>query len=210
LPGDLGATIAVELIGPRVLVIGRADDGKARAALVGADGKIARRFGPADDITLIAGPKLALHRATPGARGAITHELEVVELDKGKRVGKLHTLALDGGGKNAKLDLVIDHFTDGFTHAVGVQGGHWDPKENQRTPDVAAIYDLIGGTVATFPIDDPMEHQRRAQILAARAAGAPSTFASTFPSPKCSVRRRASRASRACVRVLPSRLVTRT
>lgn len=176
LPGDLGATVAVELVGPRVLVVGRAEDGKARAALIGADGKIARRFGPADDITLIGGPQLVLHRAKPGARGAITHELEVVELDKGKRVGKLHTLALDGGGKNAKLDLAVDHFTDGFTHAIGVQGGHWDPKENQRTPDVAADYDLIAGKVATTAIDDPMEHQRRAEVLTARPAGAPSTF----------------------------------
>src|SRR5262249_23771530 len=150
LPADLGAAKSIRIVGDgdkaRIFVVGKADDGKARAALFGLDGKVARRFGPADDIQLVSWQgqdRLPLHRAPvkTAGKGGVTHELELVDLDKGKRIGKLHTLELDGAGKSAKLDFRVDYFWNGYTHAAGVKGGHWDPKENQRTPDTAADYD---------------------------------------------------------------------
>src|SRR4029079_781480 len=96
-------------------------------------------------VTRAGAPRVALHRTKSLGKGVVRHELELVELDKGKRVGKVRTLDVDGGGTVAKLDLHVNHWTDGYTHAIGIKGGHWDPKENQRTPDVLGDYDLADG-----------------------------------------------------------------
>jgi hypothetical protein len=178
IPADLGVAKALDFAGARLVLVTRDDNDDARAAVFGADGQLQRKLGPAADITLvtIAGqPRLALHRTK--TKGQLTtHELELVDLDKGKRVGKLRTLDVDPGGKVAKLDFTLNHWTDGFTHAIGTKGGHWDPKENQRTPDVYADYDLTTGTFTTAPIDDPMAFAHRFQVGAARPKGWRSTF----------------------------------
>jgi len=183
LPADLGVPQSLRFVGAgdaaRLFLVGRADDGAARAALFGLDGKVARRFGPAADVTLVtrAGtPRVALHRAKVKTK-VTTHELELVDLDKGKRVGKLRSLDVDTTGAIPKLDFRITYWTEGFTHAMGVKGGHWDPKENQRTPDVAADYDVIDAAFKTNTIDDPMSAAARLQVLASRPAGADTTFA---------------------------------
>jgi hypothetical protein len=178
LPADLGDPSALDFAGPRLVLVTRDEDASARAAVFGADGQLQRKIGPAADITLVTiggQPRLALHR-TKVKNQTTTHELELVDLDKGKRVGKLRTLDADARGKVARLDFTINHWTDGFTHAVGTKGGHWDPKEDQRTPDVYADYDLTTGAFTTAPIDDPLAMAHRFQVGAARPKGWRSTF----------------------------------
>jgi hypothetical protein len=186
LPADLGTPTLVRWIGTgdaaKILVAGKSDEAVARAALLGVDGKVVRKFGPATDVALVTRGgqlRLALHRekTTDAAKGVVHHEVELVELDKGKRVGKLRTLDVGADGKIEKLDFRINHWTDGFTHAIGVKGGHWDPKENQRTPDVAADYDVVDAAFKTTVIDDPMAFAHRARVMADRPAGAVATFA---------------------------------
>jgi len=178
-PPDLGVIASLRFLPdpePRLFAIGHGDDGSARAALIALDGKVVRRFGPANDITLVmraGAPRVALHRAKVTNRGGTQHQLELVELDKGKRVGKLRTIDVDGAGDVARLELHVNHWTDGFTHAIGTKGGHWDRKEDQRTPDVYADYDVLDGTFTTAPVDDVMALAKRMQILAARTTGEP-------------------------------------
>jgi hypothetical protein len=124
-------------------------------------------------------PRAALHRVTikTAGKGTVTHALELVDLDKGKRIGKLHSLVLDGAGNAARLDFHVEFWWHGFADAAGVKGGHWDPEENQRTPDVAADYDLLEEKFSTSPIDDPIKFAKRTQVLAARPSPTDMVFA---------------------------------
>ncbi len=184
MPTDLGTPTTLRFGGSgeneHVLAIGRGDDGVARAALIGVDGKVLRRFGPASDINLVVRvgtPRVAIHRQKGIGKGGTRHEVELVDLDKGKRVGKLRSVDLDGAATVAKLDFHVNHWDAGYTHAIGIKGGHWDPKENQRTPDVFADYDLVDGTFKTAPIDDVVGNARRLLVLAARGASDDPVFA---------------------------------
>lgn len=141
----------------------------AHAATFELSGKVLRTFGPATDLALVdrdGKARVAVHRARAAAAGATTHELELQDVDTGKRVGKPKSLALDATGASKKLDFRVTRWRDGWTRAIGVKGGHWDPKENQRTPDSAATYDVLTGTFTHQPITDPMAHARREQVLA--------------------------------------------
>ncbi|MCE9578214.1 MAG: hypothetical protein K8W52_34125 [Deltaproteobacteria bacterium] len=173
LPAELGTASALRWVGaadkPRLFVVGRTEDGVAHAATFELTGKVGRKFGPAADIAVVVRDgktRVALHRARAGAAGATTHELELQDVDTGKKVGKVKSLVLDAAGANKKLDFRVTQWLDGWTRARGMKGGHWDPKENQRTPDSGAVYDLLAGTFALEPIADPMEHARREQVIA--------------------------------------------
>jgi len=172
LPGDLGAAVELHFVGPdRILVIGRAADGTARADLLGPDGKSLREFGPAHDVALVlrgGAPRIALHAITELSGDVTRHRVELDDLTTGRRIGKARTLEVQRSGACKKLDFRISYWTDGYTHAIGVKGGHYDPKEDQRTPDAAADLDVMTRKFAQHPIKDPMEHLRRLQIMTGR------------------------------------------
>ena len=183
LPPTLGTPTLVRWIGAgdaaKLFVAGKTDDA-ATAVLVGKDGKVAKKFAAGTDIALVTrGGKLrvAIHTVKELAKGVVRHTLQLQDVETAKNVGAARSVDVGGDGKVEKLDFRINHWTDGFTHAIGVKGGHWDPKEDQRTPDVAGDYDVVDGTFKTAPIDDPMAAARRAQVMAARPAGAEATFA---------------------------------
>jgi hypothetical protein len=172
LPAELGTTQALRWVGAgdkaRLFVLGRTEDGQARASLIDLTGKVARKFGPAAELALVdrgGATRLAVHRTKAAAAGATHHEVELVDLDTAKRIGKVRAVDVDAAGAAKKLDFRITQWRDGWTRLVGVKGGHWDPKENQRTPDAAAEYDVVAGTFTQQPIGDPMEHARREQVL---------------------------------------------
>jgi len=168
--------IALRLVGPRAFVVGQLADGSQIAALVeiAAVGKkpagtVVYKLGPAKDITVITRdgkPRVAVHRMTDTGKGT-RHEVELDALDTGKRISAGRPLELDASDSDKKLELKVNHWSDGYTLAHGTKGGEWDKKEDQRTPDVEATYDLVTGKfTAQKKIEDLFEQRKRFQALA--------------------------------------------
>lgn len=180
-PVDISAVTTRPLhlawIGDHVLVIGTSGEAQL-AALVDLDGKDAKgkplaspvlhQTPAADRATLVVrdGKSLiALYKTTPIKTGT-RHSIELRAAATGKRVGAIKSLDLDGADKNAKLDFTVNHWTAGFTRAVGRKGGVWVKAENQRSPDVEAVYDVpTGKFVATADIADLLENRTRFAVL---------------------------------------------
>ena len=175
-PIDLSAltfhAVGLRLAGSRALVIGAAEDGSETAALVelapNAKKPVVYKLGPAKQISIITRdgkPRVALEREDAADAGT-KYAVELYALETGARVGA-GDVVLDAQRANAKLDFHLNHWADGMTRAIGIKGGEWDPKENQRTPDVEATYDLIAHKlVDKAPITDLFEQRKRYQILA--------------------------------------------
>jgi len=168
--------IAITLAGPRALIVGVTEDGSNIAAMIElADkgkgkppGTVVYKLGPATHITAITRdgkPRIAVHRATPNASGT-RHEVELVAIETGKRIQAGRALELDSANKQAKLELTVNHWSDGMSRAYGVKAGAWDRKEDQRSPDTEATYDLVTGKLETKKIADLYEQRRRFQALA--------------------------------------------
>jgi hypothetical protein len=162
---------SLRLVGQRAFVIGATEDGNQVAALVELGQKSATavyKLGPAAHISVITrdgAPRVAVHKTTATKTGT-RHDVELVALDTGKRVAAGKPFELDKDS-NKKLDFRVNHWTDGYTRAVGLKGGEWNKKENVRTPDSEATYDLIGGKIVeTKAISDVVEQRKRFQTLA--------------------------------------------
>jgi hypothetical protein len=174
--------IALRLVGPRAFVVGATEDGNQIAALVELvapsktkpAGTAVYKLGPATHITVITRdgrPRIAVHRATATPAGT-RHEVELVALDTGKRIAAGRPFELDASQIEHKLEFRVNHWADGMTRAIGIKGGEWDKKENQRTPDAEATYDLVTSTVTDRrPIQDLFEQRKRYQALADAASG---------------------------------------
>ena len=167
---------ALAVVGQRGFVVGKTDDGREVAALVElADtaktkaGAAVYKLGPATDITVITRDgkqRVAVHEATPIA-GGTRHDVELVAIETGKRVAAAKPLELDAKGTNAKLQLTVNHWSDGFTRAYGTKAGEWNRKENERAPDVEATYDLVSRKISDLKtITDVVEQRKRFQTLA--------------------------------------------
>lgn len=168
--------IALRLVGPRAFVVGQLADGSQIAALVeiAAVGKkpagtVVYKLGPAKDITVITRdgkPRVAVHRMTDTGKGT-RHEVELDALETGKRISAGRPLELDASDGDKKLELKVNHWSDGYTLAHGTKGGEWDKKEDQRSPDVEATYDLITGKFTSQKkIENLFEQRKRFQALA--------------------------------------------
>lgn len=167
--------VGLTLVGQRAFVVGRTEDGSQIAALVelAAKGKkpagtVVYKLGPANAITVITRDgkqRVALHKAA-SSNGGTRHDVEVVAIETGRRVGVAKPFELDSTGKNAKLDLKVNHWSDGMTRAYGIKAGEWDRKEDARGPDVEVTYDLISGKlVDKKKIEDLFEQRKRFQAM---------------------------------------------
>jgi len=167
---------ALALVGMRVFVVGKTEDGNHIAALVElADkgklkaGAAVYKLGPATDITVITRdgkPRVALHKATTTKSG-MRHDIELIAGETGKRIGAAKSVELDNTENSAKLGFRINHWSDGMTRAYGIKAGEWDRKENERAPDVEAAYDVLSGKFSDKKkIEDLFEQRRRFQALA--------------------------------------------
>ena len=157
--------LTLKLMGPRVFVTGLDANNAQVAALVElSTGKPVYKLGPAKNITVITRdgkPRVAVHRVT-----GTKHEVELDAIETGKRVAAGHALELDASDTSKALELKVNHWSDGWTKAYGIKGGEWDRKENQRSPDVEATYDLIAGKlIDKHPIADLFEQRKRFQVL---------------------------------------------
>ena len=165
--------LSLTMVGPRVFVVGLDDHDEQIGAMIEspppprvapaeptiAKGKVLWRVGPATHIAVIdrdGKQRIALDRVT-GTR----HDVELDTLDGGKRIAAGH---LDADGKTN--DFRVNHWSDGWTKAYGIKGGEWDRKENQRTADQEATYDLIAGKFDKHSIGDLFEQRKRFQVLA--------------------------------------------
>jgi hypothetical protein len=152
--------ISIKLLGSHTFVIGLDAHDEQIGAMLDKS-KVIWKVGPATHITVLD-KKLAIDHQT-GSR----HEVELDSLDTGKRIAAGHAFELDSTGTNKALDFHVNHWSDGWTKAYGIKGGEWDPKENQRTADVEATYDLIAGKfIDRHPIQDLFEQRKRYQVLA--------------------------------------------
>ena len=150
------------------------------AALIDAKGKALQKFGPADDIRLTTvdrasavvlytrtevQPKAKRNdKETPGKQ--IHHTIDVYTLGK-KRIGKQRVLETDLDGYIKKLDFKVVYFMNDYTRVVGIQGGTYDAKEDQRSPDTEGWYEVITGTFSKqVAIENVVEHKRRQEMLA--------------------------------------------
>jgi len=160
-------------VGTRVLVIGKVGDSYG-AALVEPDPKAKKRFlwkaPAATDATIITRdgrPRLALHRTIAMPGGGVKHEVELVALETGARIGPLRSLEVDSTGTNEKLGFKINDWADGWTRPHGIKSGEWDRRENARAPDYEVTYDLLTARfVDKKKIEDLFEQRRRFQALA--------------------------------------------
>jgi hypothetical protein len=166
--------VAITLVGQRAFVVGEAEGGKQVAALVELveknkkpPGTAVFKVPAATHITWLAAPaRIAVHRMTSGANST-KHEVEILAADSGRRIGALRTLELDAGNADKKLDFRVNHWSEGWTKAHGIKGGEWDRKENQRSPDTEATYDMVAGKlIDRQKIGDLFEQRKRFQTLA--------------------------------------------
>jgi hypothetical protein len=157
--------LTLTLLGPRVFVTGLDDQNQQVGAMLElATKKIVYKVGPATHVTVITrdgAKRIAVHRVT-GTR----HEVELDALETGRRVAAGKAFELDASNTHKPLDLHVNHWSDGWTKAYGIKGGGWDRKENQRSPDVEATYDLVTGKLTDrHPIQDLFEQRKRYQVL---------------------------------------------
>src|SRR5262245_56395148 len=145
---------ALAFAGKGVLVVGGEADAQL-AALVNLDGKVVYKTPEVDRASIITrGGKLqvALWKNEPSKVGT-KYSVEIRAAETGKKVGKVKTVEVDGASKNEKLGFKISHWSHGFTRAVGIKDGTWNKVEDQRSPDVEAVYDFpTGKFVSTAPI----------------------------------------------------------
>lgn len=174
--------VALKLVGQKAFVIGATEDGNQVAALVDLSKKAATssyKLGPAAHISLVTRDgkqSVAVHKMTATKTG-MRHEVELFNLETGKRLAKGKPFDLDKD-HHKKLDLRVNHWSDGWTRVHGLKGGEWVKKENQRSPDTEATYDLVSGKfVENKAIADVVEQRKRHQLLA--DAGGQLEFART-------------------------------
>jgi hypothetical protein len=163
--------VKIKLVGQRAFVIGATEDGNQVAALVELSKKAATsvyKLGPAAHISLVmrdGKQRVAVHK-TAATKTGVRHDVEIVALETGKKVSKGKAFELDKD-HHKKLDFRVNHWSDGWTRVHGLKGGEWNKKENQRSPDTEATYDLVSGKfVENKPISDVVEQRKRHQSLA--------------------------------------------
>lgn len=170
------AGVQFALDGEHYLVFARNKEaGTMTAALFDKAGKVKHEFGPATDLrTRMHAGKQALvlytraFASTKKGPPEVRHTVELRDLATGRALAKPRTLIADEGGEVAKLDFRIEYWTDDYTRAVGIKGGKWDRKEDQRSPDHEAWFEVVTGTFTkSFPIKDLIEHTRKAKVLGA-------------------------------------------
>jgi hypothetical protein len=163
--------VAVRFVSEGYFVVSRPSrQDKATALVIDGAGKLVRTFGPADDIVLTSrdgSPVVALYTVTKTKKGMFQHQVELIALDGKKKWGKPRVLLADDKGHVAKLDFRINHWADGYTRLVGIKGGTWDAKEDQRSPDHEAWYDVFTGAFSKrIDITNVLEHTQLMRTLA--------------------------------------------
>lgn len=160
------------LLGSRLFVV--SDDpagGQVTGALVDLSGKVVRRQGHATDLSLrtIGGKEVVVAYNRSMTRAGEQHQVTLFDPVTAKKIAKRGgRLLLGTDGKDRKLDFRVDYWLDDHTVAAGLHGGVWRKREDQRSPDTFALYDVVAGKwLADEPIRDLHAHARRLELLMA-------------------------------------------
>ncbi len=156
--------------------------GKQVAALISSTGQVLRNFGPAKDLvrtTYEGQDAIVIHdevrpelsqreiKKYVGDLPTVRHTVSVHNLESGKLIGKTTNLDLTATDKNAELDFTLKFWAKDFTVAVGIKGGEWDRKEDQRSPDVEGHYVMPTRTFSKrIAIKDVRAHRERMYRMA--------------------------------------------
>lgn len=161
--------------GQQYWIRGRVSTGDERhiAAVVDSKGKVLRKWGPATNVersTYQGEPIVVAYQRSEQTdkenRPVIIHTVEAFSISTGKRIGRPGRLQTDLLGHSKDLDFRVNHWRHAYRTAVGIKGGEYDPKEDQRTPNVEGWYDLVGHAFErTIPIADLLAHAARFQDL---------------------------------------------
>lgn len=163
--------IALKLVGQKALVIGATEDGNQVAAMVDLGKKQATssyRLGPAAHISLVTRDgkqSIAVHK-TAATKTGVRHTIDLMAIETGKKISTGKAFELDKD-HHKKLDFKVNHWSDGWTRVSGLKGGEWNKKDNQRSPDTEATYDLVSAKfVEDKAIGNVVEQRKRYQMLA--------------------------------------------
>lgn len=164
--------VSLKFVGQsRIFVVGATEDSQQVGALIELAKSPATpiyKVGPATHINVMArenAQRVVMHVAE-STKAGMKHHIEIFALETGKRLQTTKPLDLEGN-HDKRLDLTVNHWTDGWTRAVGIKGGDWVKKENQRSPDTEAVYDLVAGKfIENKPIGDLFEQRKRFAVLA--------------------------------------------
>lgn len=151
--------------------------GRKIAALLSNRGNVIRKFGPALDIVRttyegqeavvvhdVSSPKVSKkkRKKASGELPVVSHSVAVYNIATGKRIGKQTNLDLTANDKNEDLDFTLKFWANDFTVAVGIKGGEWDRRENQRSPDFEGHYEMPTRTFSKrLAIKDVRAHRER-------------------------------------------------
>jgi hypothetical protein len=168
------------ILGDKLFVVPELADGVAPGTsvtpvLLGFDGQPVKggpRLRAATDVFIrpFSGqPAIITYTRDPGYRKGLLHQVEAFDLAKGKKLGKKTGRIIVGKDtRDAKLDFKPHYFLDDMTVAVGTRGGVWRKKEDQRSPDTAAAWDLLTSTwLKDEPITDLMGRARTLEVMSA-------------------------------------------
>jgi hypothetical protein len=176
-PIDISAitmhAVSLRLLGNRAFVVGQAEDGSQTGTLIelapAAKKPVVYKLGSATRVTPIMRDgklRVVVERDSQPSDGITRHEATLYAIETGARLGGGH-LDVDAQGYNKQLDFHVNHWADGMSRAFGIKGGEWDPKEDTRSPNAEAGYDLIAGKIVDrTPIADLFEQRKRYQALA--------------------------------------------
>ena len=159
--------------------------GKQVVALMSNKGKVIRKFGPALDIvrtdyegqdamvvhdvlSIKSRPKRKRKRKSVSTEEspAVRHSVAVYSVATGKLLGKKTDLDLTAQDKSPTLDFTLKFWAKDFTVAVGIKGGEWDRKEDQRSPDFEGHYHMPTRTFSKrLPIKNIVAHRARMDRL---------------------------------------------
>lgn len=164
------------LLGDKIFVVPRRPMGESAETpinpfLVGLDGQPVKgpKLRSATDIFVrpVAGqPAMIAYTRDPGHRKGVLHQVEAYDLVKGKRLGKKPGRLVLEGARDKKLDFEPHYFLDDMTVAVGTRGGVWRKKEDQRSPDTHAAWNLLTGAwVKDEPITDLLGRARMIEVM---------------------------------------------
>ncbi|HLU66784.1 MAG TPA: hypothetical protein VKZ63_10935 [Kofleriaceae bacterium] len=170
------APLAVEDIdGERFLVRARpaTDSEEVVAAVIDRSGAVVKTYGPSTDVVRTSWggqDAVAVYRRaekTQRKQQRVVHTVDLFALASGKRLGRRATIDTDASGYSKKLDFRLNHWAAGYTVAIGIKGGEYNRKKDQRMPDVEGWLDVPRGTFSKrLPITEVIEHTRRMQLLA--------------------------------------------
>ena len=150
--------MAFVLDGYKLFVVSRDPKGEKMVAyLIGFDGKVVRKWGPALDValtTIDGAEAIVVFDKKPGKKGESTYEIAAHRLETGKPIKKKQKLVADVNGFVKKLDMQILYWSDAYTMLVGRKRGQYDKFKDQRMNDSEAVYSLLDGT---FVKNQPMK-----------------------------------------------------